>query len=341
VNSIEKCLVDYSLVIPAFNEEKNIGPLVERIKKVMSGLSCTYEIIIVDNGSHDSTPLELKNLLKTCPELVVITLTRNFGYDGAIVAGLENIKGQKIIIMDGDQQDPPEVFPEFISKSKEGFDIVYGIRLKRTEGRFISILIKIFYRLMKKMVNFDLPKDAGNFGIMNREVADVIRRMPERNKFIRGLRAWSGFSSVGLVYERDERPQGHSKFSFFAYLNQALNGITSFSTVPLRLFTYIGVGGIAISLLAALYVFVIKIFEFAGVSLHSGQIPRGTTTVAIIVLAGISLNFLGFGIIGEYVGRVFEEVKNRPSYIIQNIAYGKENDEASTFNSSDTGAILS
>ena len=332
MNSVEKCFVDYSLVIPAFNEEKNVGPLVERIEKVMSGLSCTYEIIVVDNGSHDSTPLELKNLLKICPELVVITLTRNFGYDGAIVAGLENIRGGKIIIMDGDQQDPPEVLPEFISKSKEGFDIVYGIRLKRTEGWLISIQIKIFYRLIKKLVDFDLPKGAGNFGIMNREVVDMICRMPERNKFIRGLRAWSGFSSVGLVYERKKRPQGDSKFSFFAYLNHALNGITSFSTVPLRLFTYMGIVGIGISLLATFLFFVTKALELAGLSLLSYKIASGTTTLTIMVLTGISLNFLGFGIIGEYLGRVFEEVKNRPSYIVKNIAYGKENDKVSTNN---------
>ncbi|MBT3515153.1 MAG: glycosyltransferase family 2 protein [Nitrospina sp.] len=332
MNSVEKLFIDYSLVIPAFNEEKNVGPLVERIKKVMSGLSYTYEIIIVDNGSHDSTPFELKNLLKVCPELVVITLTRNFGYDGAIVAGLENIRGKKIIILDGDQQDPPEVIPEFISKSEEGADIVYGIRLKRTEGWFISIQIKFFYRLIKKLVNFDLPEGAGNFGIMSREVADMICLMPERNKFIRGLRAWSGFSSVGLVYEREERPQGDSKFSFSAYLNHALNGITSFSTVPLRLFTYIGIVGIAISLLAAFLFFVTKIFELAGFSLLNYKIASGTTTLTIMVLTGISLNFLGFGIIGEYLGRVFEEVKNRPSYIVRNIAYGKENDKISTKN---------
>ncbi len=324
MNSIEKPVVDYSLIIPAFNEEVNINPLVDRIEKVLSGFSFTYEIIIVNNGSFDSTSLVLENLLKTCPRLVVLTLTRNFGYEGAIIAGMENAKGKKIIIMDGDQQDPPEVLPEFIFKSEEGFDIVYGIRSKRTERWLVAALIKLYYRLISKIVNFDLPKDAGNFGIMTSEVVKVINQLPERNKFIRGLRAWSGFSSVGIVYKRAERTHGYSKFSFFSYFNHALNGITSFSTVPLRLFTYMGIVGIILSLLGALFFMVTKISEMMGVNLVNYNIASGTTSLVIVLLTGISLNFLGFGIVGEYVGRIFEEVKSRPHYLIQNIAYGEE-----------------
>jgi polyisoprenyl-phosphate glycosyltransferase len=319
----EKHLFDYSLVMPAFNEEENIVPLVERIEKVMSDVPGTYEIIIVDNGSNDSTPFVLEKLLKSCSRLVVLTLTRNFGYDGAIIAGLENVRGKKAIIMDGDQQDPPEILPEFISKSNEGFDIVYGIRSKRTEGWFISAQIKIFYRLMGKIVNFDMPKDAGNFGIMTREVVDIINRMPERNKFIRGLRAWSGLSSYGLVYKRDERSHGHSKFSFFSYFNHALNGITSFSTVPLRLFTYIGIWGMAISLFLAMFFLFSKVGELMGINIVYYEIVKGWTPLIVIMLVGISLNFLGFGIVGEYVGRIFEEVKNRPHYLLRNIAYSE------------------
>jgi len=323
MNPIKNSSVDFSLIMPAFNEEGNIGPLVERIEKVMSGISCSYEIIVVNNGSNDSTPFVLEKLLKTYPQLVAITLTRNFGYDGAIIAGLENSRGKKIIIMDGDQQDPPEVIPEFISKSEEGFDIVYGIRSKRTEGWFISVQIKIFYRLIGKIVNFDLPRDAGNFGIITREVVDIINDMPERNKFIRGLRAWSGLSSTGLVYNRNNRPSGESKFSFFSYFNNALNGITSFSTVPLRLFTYAGIFGICVSLLTALFFFVTKLGEILGYSLLEYKIASGSTTLGILLLAAISLNFLGFGVVGEYVGRIFEEVKNRPYYLIRKVAYGR------------------
>ncbi|MBT5550513.1 MAG: glycosyltransferase family 2 protein [Nitrospina sp.] len=320
----ENGFVDFSLVMPAFNEEGNVGPLIDRIEKVMSRISGTYEIIVVNNGSDDSTPFVLEKLLKTCPRLVVLTLTRNFGYDGAIIAGLENSRGNKVIIMDGDQQDPPEILPEFISKSAEGFDIVYGIRSKRTEGWFISAQIKIFYRLMGKIVNFNMPKDAGNFGIITREVVDIINRMPERNKFIRGLRAWSGLSSYGMVYKRNERSKGQSKFSFFSYFNHALNGITSFSTVPLRMFTYMGICGIAVSLLVGSFFLVTKVGAMLGINLVNYRIISGWTPLALLLLAGISLNLLGFGIVGEYVGRIFEEVKNRPHYLLRNIEYGEE-----------------
>ena len=320
----ENGFVDFSLVMPAFNEEGNVGPLIDRIEKVMSRISGTYEIIVVNNGSDDSTPFVLEKLLKTCPRLVVLTLTRNFGYDGAIIAGLENSRGNKVIIMDDDQQDPPEILPEFISKSAEGFDIVYGIRSKRTEGWFISAQIKIFYRLMGKIVNFNMPKDAGNFGIITREVVDIINRMPERNKFIRGLRAWSGLSSYGMVYKRNERSKGQSKFSFFSYFNHALNGITSFSTVPLRMFTYMGICGIAVSLLVGSFFLVTKVGAMLGINLVNYRIISGWTPLALLLLAGISLNLLGFGIVGEYVGRIFEEVKNRPHYLLRNIEYGEE-----------------
>ncbi len=323
MNPVEQRAVDYSLIIPAYNEEENIGPLVERIEKVLSMYSFEYEIIVINNGSYDSTALVLGKLLNVCPRLVVLTLTRNFGYDGAIIAGMENAKGKKVIIMDGDQQDPPEVIPEFISKSDEGFDIVYGIRSKRTEGWLVATQIKFFYRLIAKLVNFDLPKDAGNFGIMTREVVEIINQLPERNKFIRGLRAWSGFSSTGLVYTRDERVHGSSKFSFFSYLNHALNGITSFSTAPLRIFTYIGIVGIMFSLLAGLFFTITKVSTMLGADLLNYEIASGTTTLVLFLLMGISLNFLGFGIVGEYVGRIFEEVKNRPHYLIKCISYGK------------------
>jgi polyisoprenyl-phosphate glycosyltransferase len=177
---------------------------------------------------------------------------------------------------------------------------------------------------MNKIVNFDLPRDAGNFGIMTREAVDIINRMPERNKFIRGLRAWSGLSSTGLHYDRDERSYGDSKFSFLSYLNHALNGITSFSSVPLRLFTYIGICGIAISLLAAFYFFITKVCLMFGINIVTYDIAYGWTPLIILALVGISLNFLGFGIVGEYVGRIFEEVKNRPHYLLRHIAYGQK-----------------
>ena len=322
MKNTEEPKFDYSIVIPAYNEEESVVPLMERIVKTMAPLSRTYEVIIVDNGSYDSTPVILNNLLKEHKELVVLTLTRNFGYDGAIIAGIENARGRRIIVMDGDQQDPPEILPRFIAKSEEGVDVVYGIRSKRTENWLISKQIKIFYKLMQRIVDFNLPEDAGNFGIITREVVEIINRMPERNKFIRGLRAWTGYSSEGIVYQRGERKHGKSKFSYFSYLNHALNGISSFSNAPLRLFTYFGIVGIGVSSLSGLLILVTKIIEISGHKLLQYDIANGFTTLSILILGAISFNALGFGILGEYVGRVFEEVKKRPHYLIKDISHG-------------------
>ena len=314
--------IEFSFVIPAFNEEKNLIPLVDRTKKVMAEINRTYELIIIDNGSFDSTPIVLDQLLHENEMLVALTLSRNFGYEGAIGAGFEHVRGQKIIVMDGDQQDPPEVLPKFIEKSDEGYEIIYGIRKTRTEGLLISLLIKAFYRIINKIVAFDIPKDAGNFGIVDRGVVDVINRMPERNKFMRGLRAWTGFKSVGIVYKRDHRVLGKSKFPFTAYVNHAINGITSFTTMPLRFFTYLGAGGICISFIFGLYIFVTKLFEALGYNLLGFSIAQGATTISLLVLSVLSINLLGFGILGEYIGRIFEEVKQRPNYLLRNIRYG-------------------
>ncbi len=319
MTSEQASIVDYSIVIPAYNEQGNIKPLLERIEKVMADVEGTYEVVIVDNGSFDGTPVILNELVGKYPSLVIVTLSRNFGYDGAITTGLEYAQGSWVIIMDGDQQDPPEVIPQLIDKAKEGYDIVYGIRAKRTERWFLSLQMKIFYRIWKKIVNINVPKDAGNFSIISREVVDIIKRMPERNKFIRGLRAWTGYSSMGLIYQREERILGKTKFSFLAYLNHALNGITSFSTVPLRMFTYTGLVGLLMCSTFGLFLLLTKVFELFGIRLLSYNIAKGGTTLGLLVLTVISINLLGFGIIGEYIGRIFEEVKNRPDFLVRKV----------------------
>jgi dolichol-phosphate mannosyltransferase len=319
MTSEQASIFNYSVVIPAYNEQGNIKPLLERIEKIMADVDGTYEIVIVDNGSFDGTPAILNELVGKYPSLVIVTLSRNFGYDGAITTGLEYARGSWVIIMDGDQQDPPEVIPQLIGKAKEGYDIVYGIRAKRTERWFLALQMKIFYRIWKKIVNINVPKDAGNFSIISREVVDIIKRMPERNKFIRGLRAWTGYSSTGLIYQREERILEETKFSFLAYLNHALNGITSFSTVPLRMFTYTGLVGLLMCSTFGLFFLLTKVFELLGFRLLSYNIPMGSTTLALLVLTAISINLLGFGIIGEYIGRIFEEVKNRPNFLVRKV----------------------
>ena len=320
----EDSMLNYSIVIPAYNEEENVAPLVERIKKVMDVVEGTYEIVIVDNGSYDSTAAILDDLVRKHNSLAVVTLTRNFGYDGAITAGLEYAHGRWVIIMDGDQQDPPEVIPQFIQKANEGYDIVYGIRARRTENWFLRLQIKTFYRIWRTMVPFDIPKDAGNFAIISHNVLDIINRMPERNKFIRGLRAWTGYPSTGIIYQRDKRVRGKTKFSFLAYLNHALNGITSFSTFPLRMFTYIGGIGLLICIGFGLFFFVTKVSQFLGWKVLSYNIERGTTTLALLILTAISINFFGLGIIGEYIGRILEEVKKRPNFLVRKVTHASE-----------------
>ena len=319
MTSEQASIFNYSVVIPAYNEQGNIKPLLERIEKIMADVDGTYEIVIVDNGSFDGTPAILNELVGKYPSLVIVTLSRNFGYDGAITTGLEYARGSWVIIMDGDQQDPPEVIPQLIDKTMEGYDIVYGIRAKRTESWFLALQMLIFYRLWKKIANINVPKDAGNFSIISREVVDIIKRMPERNKFIRGLRAWTGYSSTGLIYQREERILEETKFSFLAYLNHALNGITSFSTVPLRMFTYTGLVGLLMCSTFGLFLLMTKAFELFGFKLLSYNIAKGGTTLGLLVLTAISINLLGFGIIGEYIGRIFEEVKNRPNFLVRKV----------------------
>ena len=311
--------VEYSIIIPAYNEEDNIRPLVDRIKNTMVHVNGSYEIVIVDNGSYDSSPMILENLLRQEKSIVVVTLSRNFGYDGAITTGLKYASGNWVIIMDGDQQDPPESIPEFIHKAKEGFSIVYGIRSKRTEGILIGWQIKIFYKLWKKIANIDAPRDAGNFGIMSQEVVKIINRMPERNKFLRGLRAWTGYPSIGIKYQRDDRKSGETKFSYLKYIDHALNGITSFSTVPLRILTYVGSLGLIICTFFSIFLIFSKIVEILGYLPY--KIASGTTTLALLMIIAISVNILSMGILGEYISRIMEEVKNRPSALVTKVNY--------------------
>ena len=313
--------VEYSIIIPAYNEEDNIRPLVDRIKNTMVHVNGSYEIVIVDNGSYDSSPMILENLLRQEKSIVVVTLSRNFGYDGAITTGLKYASGNWVIIMDGDQQDPPESIPEFIHKAKEGFSIVYGIRSKRTEGILIGWQIKIFYKLWNKIANIDTPRDAGNFGIMSQEVVKIINHMPERNKFIRGLRAWTGYPSIGIKYQRDDRKSGETKFSYLKYTNYALNGITSFSTIPLRILTYVGSLGLIICTFFSIFLIITKISEIIGINILPYNIASGTTSLALLILVAISVNLFGLGILGEYISRIMEEVKNRPSALVKKIKY--------------------
>ena len=300
-----------SVVIPVYDEEQNLPVLYARLTQVLSGAEPNYEIVLVDDGSRDRSVELLRSFAASDPCVTVVELSRNFGHQVAISAGLDYARGDAVIIMDADLQDPPEVLPQFIAKWREGHDVVYAIRLQRKEGWFKRSLYALFYRLLQRIANIEIPMDSGDFCIMDRRVVDVLVGLPERNRFVRGIRSWVGLDQIGLVYERQARYAGTAKYSYRRLVYLALDGLISFSFVPLRMITILGFTVSAISILLAIGYTIQK--------LTFGLTPPGfaTTVVAIFFLAGIQL--ITIGVIGEYVGRIFEEVKRRPLYIVRRV----------------------
>ncbi len=300
-----------SVVIPVYNEEENLPLLYRRLTRVLLACEPQYEIIFVDDGSRDGGPALLEQWAGQDPRLRLVELARNFGHQTAISAGLAHTSGQAVIVMDADLQDPPEVLPAFIDKWRQGYEVVYAIRRGRKESWPKRKAYDLFYRLLRKIVAIEIPLDAGDFCIMDRKVVDLLVAMPERNRFVRGIRSWVGLKQTGLAYERQGRHAGHSKYSLGKLLALALDGMISFSFLPLRFITLLGFGVSALSIVLALF--------YAVKKLTVGLSPPGFATliVAILFLAGMQL--ITIGVIGEYVGRIFEEVKQRPLYIVRRI----------------------
>lgn len=302
---------DVSVVIPVFNEQENLPELYRRLSAVLGRLGLAYELVLVDDGSRDRSLELMKELADRDGRVLIVELARNFGHQVAISAGLDHAKGKGVIIMDADLQDPPEVLPEFIAKWREGHDVVYAIRATRKEHWLKRSAYAVFYRLLQRIASIHIPLDAGDFCIMDRKVVDILISMPERNRFVRGIRSWVGLDQVGLPYNRDGRFAGKPKFTFNRLLYLAIDGLISFSFVPLRLISTLGLAASFFSLLLAIF-YVIQKFT-------RGLDPPGfaTTITAIFFLAGLQLTTLG--VIGEYVGRIFEEVKRRPLYIVRKL----------------------
>ena len=300
-----------SVVIPVFDEEENLPILYQRLTKVLGDVEPDYELIFVDDGSRDNSLQILEELAETDPHVIIVQLARNFGHQIAISAGLDFSRGDGVIIMDADLQDPPEVLPEFIEKWRQGHDIVYAIRTNRKEGWFKLRAYTFFYRILQRIANIQIPLDAGDFCIMDRKAVVILTSMPERNRFIRGIRSWIGLDQVGLAYDRDPRYAGQPKFTLSRLIYLALDGLVSFSFLPLRAISILGFIISFISIILAISYTIQKI--------TSGLNPPGfaTTIVAIFFLAGIQL--ITLGVIGEYVGRIFEEVKRRPLYVVKKI----------------------
>lgn len=303
-----------SVVIPVFNEQENLLVLHQRLISVLQAVEPDFEMIFVDDGSRDSSLDLLHHLAEQDRHVVVIELARNFGHQVAISAGLDYARGQGVIIMDADLQDPPEVLPLFIAKWREGHDVVYAIRERRKENWLKRAAYALFYRLLRQVANIEIPLDAGDFCIMDRKVVDLLNGMPERNRFVRGIRSWVGLDQVGLAYERQARYAGKAKYTFRRLLYLALDGLVSFSYLPLRVITLMGF----VVSFASFFLAVVYLIQKLTIGLN----PPGFATliVTIFFLAGIQL--ITVGVIGEYVGRIFEEVKRRPLYIVRRVVGG-------------------
>jgi dolichol-phosphate mannosyltransferase len=302
--------IDLSVIIPIYNEEMNLVPMNNRIIAALLPLQLHYEIIYVNDGSKDNSLPIIMGLSEENVSVKYIDFSRNFGHQIAISAGLEHAVGERIVIMDGDGQDPPELIPALLTKSKEGFEVVYAKRKKRKGESFLKKLTaKLFYRFLANITQIEIPLDTGDFRLIHRKVQKVLLNMPEQHKYLRGQIAWIGFNSTFVEYDREERMGGNTKFTYGKMMRFATDGISGFSNWPLKVATMLGFAVSGIAFMLIIYSLYQKFFGFTEVgwtSLH----------ISALFLGGVQL--LGIGILGEYLGRVSENVKNRPTYIVKN-----------------------
>jgi glycosyltransferase involved in cell wall biosynthesis len=305
---------EISVVLPVFDEQENLPVLYDRLTAVLSGQGVSYELVFVDDGSGDSSAALLQALAAADSHVALVELARNFGHQVAISAGLDFARGRAVAVMDADLQDPPELLPDLIVAWRAGNDVVYGIRTKRKEGWAKRTAYDLFYRLLRRAANVEIPLDAGDLCIMDRRVVDTLCSMPERNRFVRGLRSWVGLRQTGLPYERQARLSGQPKYTYARLVLLALDGFVSFSHIPLRLASLLGFAISLVSFGFAAFYFVKR--------LTTGLSPAGfpTLIVAVLFLAGIQLTTVG--LLGEYVGRIFDEVKRRPLYVVRRVTRG-------------------
>ena len=309
-----------SVAIPIHDEETVLPELLRRTRAVLDQIpGGPHELLFVDDGSADCTLPILEEAARQDTRIIVLSLSRNFGHQAALTAALDHVTGDATVVMDGDLQDAPEAIPQFVERFFEGYDVVYAQRTNRKEAWPLRLCYFVFYRMMGGLSDTHLPLDAGDFGLMSRRVVDQLQRMPEHHRYLRGLRSWVGFPQIGIPVERFERHSGKSKYSVLRLLKLASDGIFAFSIVPIRAAALFGVAAIAVSALYAFYAI------FAKIVLH--QSPKGFTALllSITFLSGVLLFFLG--IIGEYVGRVYEESKGRPLYIVSRVVGGVSHTE--------------
>ncbi len=303
---------ELSILIPMYNEAPGIDVLFDRLIPVLNGLKCNYEIVCVDDGSRDETLARLREKQAGHPELVVVELSRNFGKEAAMSAAIDIARGDAVIPFDADLQDPPDLIPEMVAKWRDGFDVVLARRIDRSaEGPVKRLTAALFYRTHNALAETPIPENVGDFRLMDRRVVEVLKRLPERRRFMKGLFAWAGFKTTELPFEREARAAGTTSWNYWKLWNFALEGITSFSSLPLRLWSYVG-GFVA--LLSFLYAgFIVLRTLIFGV-----DVPGYASIIVFILFLG-GLQLLSLGLLGEYVGRIYAEVKGRPLYVVRDV----------------------
>ncbi len=306
-----------SVIVPVFNEAEGISEFHSRTSAALSAIDgAEWEIVYVDDGSHDSSLQQLDGFTHEDPRISVVKLSRNFGHQTAITAGLDHADGDCIVFIDADLQDPPELIADMFALWKDDYDVVYGRRARRDgETRMKLLTAAAFYRMLRALTNIDIPPDVGDFRLISRRVADELRRMREQDRFVRGLVSWVGFRQTELLYDRDERVAGETKYPYRKMIRFALDGITSFSTLPLKLATWLGYGASALGFVYLLSVFVQKLL---------GYTVQGWATIMVALLFFGGVQLVCLGIIGEYIGRIFNEIKGRPLYIVDRVIRNEE-----------------
>ena len=301
-----------SVAIPLHNEEEVLPELLRRLGGVLDDLGRgPHEIVLVDDGSTDRTFELMNEAARTDPRVVAVRLSRNFGHQAALTAALETVSGDVVVVMDGDLQDRPEEIPRFLAEYERGYEVVYGQRVRRKESSALRASYYVFYRVLNRLSDLELPIDSGDFALLSRRVVDQLNRLPERNRYLRGLRTWVGYSQVGIPVERDARAGGEPSYTLRKLVRLALDGVFAFSVKPLRVAWIFGALASAAASLYAIWAVLERIFL--------GDSPRGFTALilAITFFSGIQLLFLG--LIGEYLGRVYDEAKGRPHFVVTDV----------------------
>jgi dolichol-phosphate mannosyltransferase len=302
--------ITYSIIAPVYNERESLPELYRRVCAVMESNGEPWELVLVDDGSTDGSTDEILDLAKKDSRVRPIIFARNFGHQIAITAGWDYARGKAIVIIDADLQDPPEAILELIEKWKEGYEVVYAVRAERTgDSWFKKLTAAMFYRIIYRITDVKIPLDTGDFRLMDRKVVEVLKQMRERHRFPRGMSAWVGFRQIGVNYKRAARYSGVTKYPFKKMVKLALNAITSFSYFPLQVATYFGFGSAGLAILAIPIVIYLRV---AGIPQFTGQ---ATTLIAVLFLGGVQL--ICVGILGEYIGRLYDEAKGRPLYIVR------------------------